>query len=318
MPDYLKKNVVVVGTGLMAVAYVAVLKALDVAITVVGRGQQRAQVFEEETGIKPFTGGVEQYLKNIPANENDYFIIAVGTEMLMPVLLQFTDRSFARILVEKPAAISMEELLLHAPTMKQIENKILVAYNRRFYASVLETQRILDEDGGLLSMHFEFTEWAHKIEPLEKATGVKENWFFANSTHVVDLAFFIAGSPSDWRAYSKKGKLDWHPKSNFVGGGVTDKGVLFSYLANWESAGRWSIELLTSKRRIFLKPLETIFIQNKGSVSLEAHVFDDELDRNFKPGVYRQVQNFLNDGESCKLRDHILNTSAIYKRMIDG
>jgi predicted dehydrogenase len=318
MSDYLKKNVIVIGAGPMAMAYVAVLKELGVAITIVGRGEQSALAFEEKTGIKPFTGGVEKYLAITPASENDYFIITVGTEMLMPVLLQFTDRAFARILVEKPAAISMEELLLHASAMNPIENKVFVAYNRRFYASVLEAQRLIEEDGELLSIHFEFTEWAHKIEPLEKAPGVKENWFFANSTHVVDLAFFIAGLPTDWKAYSRKGKLHWHSKSNFAGAGITENGVLFSYLSNWESAGRWSIELLTSQRRIFLKPLETIFIQNKGSVSLETHVFDDELDRKFKPGVYRQTQDFLNGEGSCELREHIINTSNIYTKMIDG
>lgn len=31
-----------------------------------------------------------------------------------------------------------------------------------------------DADGDLGSIHFEFTEWAHKIEPLDKAPSVKQ------------------------------------------------------------------------------------------------------------------------------------------------
>ncbi|MCX8492311.1 MAG: hypothetical protein ORN54_14730 [Cyclobacteriaceae bacterium] len=319
MSNYLNEKVIVVGTGPMAVAHVQVLKELGTAIDVVGRGEISSNFFEMETGIKPHIGGIEKYLEANAGNKNDYIIIAVGIEMLMPVLIQFINRPFRRILIEKPAAISSTELLAHEDLLKSIESKVFVAYNRRFYASVAEVQKMIQQDGGLLSIQFEFTEWPHKIEPLVKAPGVKENWFFANSTHVIDLAFFMAGAPAEWRAYSRRGKLEWHPKANFVGAGVTEKSVLFSYLANWESAGRWSIELMTQKRRIYLKPLETISVQQKDSVSIEPHPFDDSLDKKFKPGVFKQLQDFLNDGGvCCSLPDHIFNTSTIYSVMIYG
>ena len=167
-------------------------------------------------------------------------------------------------------------------------------------------------------MHFEFTEWAHKIEPLEKAPGVKENWFFANSTHVVDLAFYLAGNPVDWAAYSKSGQLTWHAKTNFSGAGITENGVLFSYLSNWESAGRWGIELLTFKRRIYLKPLEGIQIQNKGSIQVEEFTFEKEIDEQFKPGLYAQVEDFLGDCSKgvLSLGEHALNAKEIYAKIL--
>jgi hypothetical protein len=178
---------------------------------------------------------------------------------------------------------------------------------------------MIEEDGGLQTLHFEFTEWAHKIEPLKKAAGVKENWFFANSTHVIDLAFYLAGKPLHWKGYSKAGKLKWHPKTNFTGAGITEKGILFSYMSNWESAGRWSVELLTDKRRIYLKPMEGISVQEKGTIAIVESQFDNSLDLQFKPGLKKQLDAYLNDDESnlLNLKAHLDLAKEVYSKIIN-
>jgi len=301
----------------MAVDYTKVLIAQGENFTVIGRGETSALKFKELTGVEAITGGLDSYIQKNEMPQNSYFIIAVGTQDLMQTLLTVLRAGAYRVLVEKPAAISIDELLANEENLKPYFEKVFIAYNRRFYASVIEAQKLIEEDGGLQSMHFEFTEWAHRIEPIEKAPGVKENWFFANSTHVVDLAFYLAGNPVDWKAYSKPGELTWHNKTNFTGAGITDKGVLFSYISNWESAGRWGIELLTKKRRIYLKPLEKVAIQKKGTVSLDEHDFDNSLDLGFKPGLYRQVDAYINNGEGSKLDSHMMVAKDFYQRMLD-
>ncbi len=302
----------------MAAEYAKVLSAQNLDFTVIGRGETSADKFEAETGARPITGGVDNYLDHHPFPEGSCVIIATGTEILMPILLKVLKKGAAKVLIEKPAAISIEELLANEGNLKPYFDKVHVAYNRRFYASVIETQRLIEEDGGLQSMHFEFTEWAHRIEPIPKAPGVKKNWFFANSTHVVDLAFYIAGKPKVWQAFSKAGQLTWHKKTNFAGAGLTEKDVLFSYISNWESAGRWAIELLTDKRRIYLKPLEDIGIQLKGTIPVVEHTFDDSLDKQFKPGLYRQVAEFVS-GKSRRLvpvSEHVNSAKIIYSKML--
>lgn len=312
------KNILVVGTGPMSVDYVSVLKNMECKITVVGRGETSAKKFEDKTGLTPITGGIEKFLSSTTLPANTSAIIATGTEVLLSTTLLLLKAGVSSILVEKPAAISIKELIDNEERLRPFSDKIFIAYNRRYYASVIEAQKLIQEDGGLKSMHFEFTEWAHKIEPLQKAVGVKENWFFANSTHVVDLAFYLAGSPLNWKAFSKSGTLSWHPKTNFSGAGITDKDVLFSYISNWESAGRWSIELLTDKRRIYLKPLENIFIQQRGTINLVEHTFDNTLDENYKPGLYKQVEYFVTNQYSQLLNidGHIINSKTIYQKII--
>lgn len=310
------EKIILIGAGPMAISYAEVLLAKNKTFIVVGRGEESSKTFEKQTGVSPFRGGLEAFL-----GSNDVAgalaIVATGTETLLASTLALLDAGVSRILVEKPAALSIRQLFDSEFKLSEFSERVYVAYNRRFYASVFETQRLVNEDGGLLTLNFEFTEWAHKIAPLVKAAGVKENWFFANSTHVIDLAFFLAGKPKDWGAYSKAGTLDWHEKSNFVGAGTTEKDILFSYMSNWESAGRWGIEVLTANRRIYLRPMEELFIQNKGSIQIEEHKFDDSLDKAFKPGVYKQLEAFLmgNDSRLLNVRDHLI-MCKIYEKML--
>jgi predicted dehydrogenase len=307
-----------IGTGPMSQAYAQVLKALEREFSVIGRGASSAEKFNEVIGVKPFVGGLDLFLENHSFIGEDYVIIATGTEALMPTLKKALVSGAGKVLVEKPAAISIEELLENEAFLKPYADQVFVAYNRRFYASVQEALKLIEEDGGLESMLFEFTEWAHKIEPLEKAPGVKENWFFANSTHVVDLAFFIAGKPTDWTAYSLPGKLKWHPKTKFAGAGITDKGVLFSYNSNWESAGRWGLELNTYQRKIILRPLEEVQIQWKGSILIEKYEIHVNADQEFKPGLYYQLTFFLADKNDhlITLNQHIANSYNFYNKII--
>ena len=177
-------------------------------------------------------------------------------------------------------------------------------------------RKLISEDGGATSCIFEFTEWSHVIAPLVKGPGVKEAWFLANSTHVVDLAFHLCGSPKDWAAW-QGGALDWHPAAaRFSGSGITELDILFSYHADWDAPGRWGIEVLTRKNRFILRPMEQLQVMEKGSVSVKSLDLDDELDKKFKPGLYRQVQAFLAQDNNlfCTL-DEQFQHSVFYDKM---
>ncbi len=319
MSNNINSNIVLlIGTGPMAVAYAKVLQGQKKDFQVVGRGLSSAQTFYDETGIKTFTGGLEFFLENNDVSQFDSAIVATGTEVLMDCLKLLIQYSITKILVEKPAALSIAELNDNKELFLPYSSSIFVAYNRRFYTSVLEIERLIKEDGGIEAINFEFTEWTHKIDPSKKLLAVLNNWFFANSSHVVDLAFFLAGKPIDWTAYAKKGNLEWHNKTVFSGAGITEKGVLFSYLSHWESVGRWGIEILTKKNKFYLKPLEGILVQPKGSIMPQNHVFDDALDHLYKPGLYKQVEAYLSGNTSrfISIKDQLEMGLDVYLKML--
>jgi predicted dehydrogenase len=312
----MNKSILLVGSGPMAIDYYNVLTHLNVGVTVIGRGQSSASKFNEATGATVITGGLEQFLENNQEFNFDQAIIATGTESLITSLKTLIQVGVKDILIEKPAAISIEELLQNKKVLLETTSNIFVAYNRRFYASVVEAQKIIEEDGGLSSIHFEFTEWSHVIAPLKKAPGVKENWFFANSTHVVDLAFYLAGKPKEWSTYTS-GNNGWHAPTNFSGAGITNKNVLFSYQANWEAPGRWAVELLTKKHRIYLKPMEKVFIQKLGAIAVEELKIDLKVDTDFKPGLLNQCKAFISDKVNLlDMKEHISNSELVYSKML--
>ena len=284
-----------IGAGTMAQDYIKVLEVLKKDFIIVGRGIHTAKKCEEVTGCKVIPGGLNTFLSHNPPKPS-HAIVATGIEKLYQTTKTLLDYGVQNILVEKPAGLYQEEFEELVRTTKEKNANVFVAYNRRFYASVLKAQQIIKEDGGVTSFNFEFTEWAHVIAPLKKAEGVKEKWFLGNSTHVADLAFFLGGKPKEICCFAN-GNLDWHPASSvFSGAGKSIEGVLFSYHANWESAGRWGIEILTREHRLILRPMEKLQIQNRGSVAIEYdELIDYTLDENYKPGLFLQTKYFLED-----------------------
>jgi predicted dehydrogenase len=289
-----------VGAGIMAQDYAKVLIAQKIDFSVIGRGDKSAEEFEKNTGIRVIRGGTEHFVSSKPVIPA-FAIVSVSVEQLEAVTSVLASYGVKNILAEKPSGLSQKGVDHLRRLAKKKNLDMYVAYNRRFYASVLKAKEIIALDGGISSFAFEFTEWSHIIAPLSVDSTVKEAWALANSSHVIDLAFYLGGKPTRVSCYTT-GSLSWHPKAAvFTGAGKTETGALFSYHANWESPGRWGVEILTRSHRLIFRPLEKLQIQNIGSVSTDFVEIDDLLDTDYKPGLFRQVDAFLK-GETAHLK----------------
>jgi len=281
-----------IGSGLMAQDYMKALKALGAPTTVIGRGAASAKAFEEATGVPVVQGGLDAHIAS-GATLPEAAIVAVGVEQLGRTAKALLRAGVRRILVEKPGGVDAAEVREVAALAESLRATVVLGYNRRFYAPVLAAREMIAEDGGPTSFMFEFTEWSHVIATLDKPAEVMANWFLANSTHVVDLAFYLGGAPERIACYTS-GALDWHPDcAVFAGAGMTREGTPFSYHANWAAPGRWGVEVLTAKRRYIFRPMEQLHVQEIGSVAVTRVELDDALDTEFKPGLYLEVRNFL-------------------------
>ena len=310
-------NIWLIGAGSIAIEYTKVLKALNREFITIGRGHNSANVYNEETGIEVIEGGLDNFIQTAP-DVPEFAIAAVNVEHLADTTIKLIKYGVKNIFCEKPGFNELSEIEEVHRLSNETGAKIYYAYNRRFFASVLKAEEIIKEDGGILSMNFEFTEWGHVIEASEHPAIVKKNWFTANSSHVVDLAFFEGGEPEQMFSFTS-GELSWHKPSCFVGAGVTTKGILFNYQANWESPGRWSVEFLTSQHRIILKPMEQLQLQDKGSVKIYQVEIDDHLDKEFKPGFYLQTKAFL-EGDTtrlCSLLQQKEHVEKIYNKILE-
>jgi len=305
-----------IGAGAMAQAYARVLLELGHDFEVIGRNATSAGTFRAATGLAVRTGGVYGALEASAAPERA--IIAVGVEQLAGVATALIEAGTRRILMEKPGGLNTTEIRVLQQTAGRRKADVLIAYNRRFYASTTLARELIAKDGGATSCIFEFTEWSHVIAPLTKAPEIKAAWFLANSTHVVDLAFHLCGFPEDWRPWHG-GSLEWHPAAaRFCGAGITEQGALFSYHADWEAPGRWGVEVLTRRRRFVFRPMEQLHVIQSGSVALDRMELDDRLDKAYKPGLFRQTEAFLaqDDRLLCTLEEQ-LRHCAVYDKMAD-
>ncbi|MEQ8656364.1 MAG: hypothetical protein RIC24_03535 [Hyphomicrobiales bacterium] len=301
-------TVLIAGAGPMAAAYAGVLRELDVQFVVIGRGEDSAARFEAEIGASVLRGGLEA----LPADAGDRFnaaIVATNIDQLAPVSIGLARAGLRRMLIEKPAGLDASEIRTTASLLAELGVEAYVAYNRRFYSSVARARDMILEDGGATSFHFEFTEIESRVLAIPRRPDILANFTLGNSSHVVDLAFHLGGAPSSMTGETA-GALDWHPSAAvFAGAGRTGAGALFTWRADWSSAGRWSVDMRTLRRRIILEPLEKLFVQEKGSFDVEPVPIDDGADRRYKPGVFDQVRAFLSDTPSATVLSD-LNTHA--------
>lgn len=306
----------IVGAGTIASEYAKVLKSLKREFVVIGRGEESARKFYDTTAIMPITGGLQAFLDSRPQIP-EKVINCVQSRYLAATSIQLIKYGVKNILSEKPGFYPDEMEVLNNVVRESGAN-LFIAYNRRFFSSVLAAEDIIKKDGGLLSFNFEFTEWKSVFDKFpESRKGELRHHFLGNSTHVVDLAFYLGGEPSKISCYSN-GTVGWHTPANFVGAGETKDGVLFSYCANWNAPGRWAVELLTAKHRIYLKPMEQLQLQDLATVKVYPVEIDDHLDKEYKPGFYLETKAYIEGDYSrlCTLEDQVKHIKTIYFKML--
>ena len=307
MSDHLMKNVLLVGTGNMAIEYAKVLDALQISYDVIGRSEERTENFKKVTEHFAYAGGLEHFLSNHP-QVYDAAIVAVQDYLECECTELLIQYGIKKILAEKPLGLDIESLENVKAVADKNNAEVYVAYNRRFYASTLAAEKMIEEDGGVSSFHFEFTEL--HCESVERA----ENWLISNSGHVIDLAFFLGGKPIEMSSYADR-VMDDRERIAFVGCDRSESRALFSYCANYRAPGRWGVEIMTPQRRLIFKPMEKLQIQHLGKFVMEEYPIDNKLDLLYKPGLYKQTEAFLS-GKIQRLKtieEQIESTKLNYK-----
>lgn len=309
-------KIALIGAGPMAQAYGLALNALKAEYVVIGRGTASAQAFEAAVGTSVLRGGLDANADVIAGVT--HAIVALPVPVLASQTCTLMKLGVKNILVEKPAGMNTSEVAEVVQMTESTGSHVFVAYNRRFYAAVQDAKHRIEADGGATSFRFEITEWAHRIGPSGQPDEVKAAWFLANSTHVVDMAFFLGGFPTNLSAHSS-GNIGWHAPSIFVGHGETADGALFSYHGDWGAAPRWMVEICTQGHTYMFQPLEKLKVRTKEGFAIEdldSPGADDDV--RVKPGVLRQTEAFLAEVPSAdllRLEDQLAHMQNIYEVM---
>jgi predicted dehydrogenase len=282
-------SVTIIGGGYMGQEYSKALEHLGVSnVTIITNSPKDNKIFSKKFDYSVLSGGFSKHLPLLP--KQDLVIIATPTELLSPACNLCLDWGQNNILVEKPGSLFSNDLKLLADKSKN--SRIRIGYNRLSYSNVHLLKKLCKNE--ILSCKFDFTEWTHKIPFNVYSQDEYRLWGISNSLHVISLAFELIGMPEKISCFSQ-GSLDWHPSGSiFTGSGISCNNIPFSYHANWESAGRWMIEIMTKNKSYRLLPLEDIFVCEQGSVDWTPVPFNS-VSLETKPGILEQIAIMLDE-----------------------
>ena len=311
-----KSDLWLIGCGNNAIEHFKVLNELDISTKVIGRSKNSGDFFYSKTSIKPLLDGL--YNNLISYEPPHKAIVSVSIDQLFECTKLLIKKGCKKILIEKPGALKIGELV----QLKQLKDKydanLWIAYNRRFYQSVRLLKKLSEDDGGIKSLIFEFTEFSSSFENSKLTKEIIEKTLLCNSSHVIDLAFYLIGEPkkNKWSYFNSGHLLNHKSSSRFHGSGISENNIPFSYYADWECPGRWGVEVMTKKNRFILRPLEKLQVISKGTLDSKFVDFSSKVENNFKPGFYMQCKEFLSEDHiNLKTIEEQINSFNIYNLM---
>ncbi len=279
------KSVLIIGAGFIANQYALVLSEMGITdVTIISKNQKTSSKICNQYGFKPLFGGYKNNLSNLP--KMDLVIVATPMSSLLPAAQLALENGQINILIEKPGSLHYQDLILLSE--KFPDANIRIAYNRLQYPNFHLLKELSNNEGGITSCTFTFTEWLDRVDFSKYTTLELGRWGIANSLHVISMAFELIGLPKIFTPY-QFGKLDWHPSGSiFVGSGISEKNIPFSYHADWNSSGRWGIEIMTKENSYRLIPLEELYVCKKNSTVWEKVQFQVAYP-NVKQGLAEQL-----------------------------
>lgn len=238
--------------------YLKALRLLGVKeIRVCSRSKARTTELQGEKGITVLAGGFER-LECHPQPQ-EIGIIATPTLSLLAAARHLASLGFRRLLIEKPVSLWSSEIECLGSEFAQQGVEAVCAYNRVAYPSFHEVCSRAVQESGITSCTYTFTEMVRPDWPQRFSAEELARWGIANSLHVIGMAHGLIGMPREWSGH-RSGVVSWHPTGSlFVGSGISERGIPFSYHADWGSTGRWSVEVHTSVSSYRLCPLEKVF-----------------------------------------------------------
>jgi predicted dehydrogenase len=320
----------IVGTGLIAEEYIKIMINMNKRIEVIGNTKIKCESLSKKYNIKCHDGGIEKFQFIKEQYEN--IIIATPIELLYKHLNIVLDncKTLQNILIEKPGCLNNHEFnkIINLKNKVNKNCNIYIAYNRRFYDSLNICKEIIKENK-IINAELEINEFNMDKIIESKSSEILQNWFNCMTTHVVDMFFHIIGNPVDLICNNEGiNSLEWHKRcSIYSGEGMTNNNIPFKYSGNWNNNGKWKIKLYLENNKIIeFQPLEDLKIIENNK---ETIITRDEIDINFKPGFYKQVESFLTNKTNLKtieeqysdcinIYDKISNYKTPYNVMIVG
>lgn len=305
------KSILLIGGGEISKQYLKALLRLNISdITVVTKTGNQIREFCDFNKINLLTDGFERNL--VSCGVKDLVIVATPIPLLIPATELAIKVGNTNVLIEKPGSLYHKKL----SSLKSNAVKIRIAYNRIVYPNFYKLKTLIEKEGGITSCRFTFTEWLNRIDFTKYQKDEYKFWGISNSLHVISMAMELIGMPKKLST-NRSGFLKWHKSGSiFVGSGISEKNIPFSYHADWGSGGRWGIEIMTKENLYQLVPLEDLYATPKYSAERLQVPFKTAFS-DTKPGLAEEIALMLQPNIEKKIPLVTSQKAAAYDKLAE-
>jgi predicted dehydrogenase len=218
----------------------------------------------------------------------DAAIVAVTATATREVTATLLDAGIG-CLVEKPLGVTVDEARELRDRAASVSCATSVAYNRRFYSSVLAAQEYVRALGRPYSIHVEASEPLFELRERLGDEGLRDR-LVLNTTHAIDMFTLFGGpvtrvSPSGYRKLVDGIPADFMCFLRFRDGGTG------SFLSHWCSPGENEVRLYGNGYKLEVNLKRNTLRAQVGNRTQD--ISGSDLDALCKAGVYLQDLHFL-------------------------
>ena len=281
-------RIALIGAGRMAHEHCRVFSSLPNATLagVYSRPMAQAESFASAHGIPIVCESVESLWRSTKA---DLVLVTVNVLDMFPVVAECADYDWA-IFMEKPPGHDFDASTSLRQCVTRKARRAFVGLNRRFYSAVAEAKRELADSGGPRYIAVCDRQSFAESRAAGHPEAVVKKMMYANSIHMVDyLRIFGRGEISQVQRMR-----NWEGEYTFLHSASVyfSSGDIGRYDALWNGPGPWSCTISCAEKRLEMRPLESLAIQQRNQRDVTA-VDLHPIDAQFKPGLYRQAEELL-------------------------
>jgi len=283
-----KINIVIVGAGNIANSHLEVMSSIK-QINLFGicsRTYAKANNLKKKYDIKHASSDYYAFIKN-NINNIDGIMVLVSIDQMYLVSKKLIPLGKS-IFIEKPPALSHLKIKVLSEISIKYKTPNMIGMNRRFYSIFEKGKKIIEKNGGLLSLVIEGHERYDQIKDKVKPA-ILSKWLFANSCHTIDLIRYFGGEIKVFK-YTKQSKF-LKSGDHFSCSLKFTNGSTGTYISNWLSPGGWSVRLYARNIKVEFNPLENGFYTNSKYKKIKIN--PDKNDLKFKAGFYNQIKAFI-------------------------
>ncbi len=204
--------------------------------------------------------------------------------------------------IEKPVALHSKDVKLLAEIADQKNVKVMVGYNRRFYAPILKSWLLSRSAGNLRSIHIEVNEDIQKVRQKNKhPEDIIDKWMITNSIHLIDLiTLFCDDFSVESLMHTNTDNADefsFHTQLS-----INNGTAIGSVHGDWASPRASNIKIRLNDMLINFNGLKNADVISHSAPPTQ--ILASSSDKTHKMGFIKQTEYFINalmnDTDICK------------------